>query len=158
MLGGHEDALAVEEPGVPAPRGREALTLELGGLSVGGGSRPNVVDEAEGRPGDSMECRCVVGARLAVSAREGVLSVETHRRAATGNTKSREVPGRWQALLPRQRPAIPSRARRFRGKPGVTCTRPGGCERAPNSFLRTKTRVNISPSRGRLPGMTLASA
>ena len=28
-------------------------------------------------------------------------------------------PGRWQALLPRRRPAIPSRARRFRGKPGV---------------------------------------
>ena len=27
--------------------------------------------------------------------------------------------GRWQALLPRRRPAIPSRARRFRGKPGV---------------------------------------
>ena len=28
-------------------------------------------------------------------------------------------PGRWQALLPRRRPAIPSRARRFCGKPGV---------------------------------------
>ena len=82
-----------EEPDVPAPRSREALTLVLGGLAVGGGSRPNVVDEAEGRPGDSMERRCVVGARLAVSAREGVLSVETHRRAATGNTKSREVAG-----------------------------------------------------------------
>src|SRR6185436_5672762 len=39
----------------------------------------------------------------------------------------------------------------------LTYTRSGGCERAPNSFLCTKTRVNISPSRGRLPGMTLAS-
>ena len=40
----------------------------------------------------------------------------------------------------------------------LTYTRSGGCERASNSFLRTKTRVDISPSRGRLPGMTLASA
>ena len=40
----------------------------------------------------------------------------------------------------------------------LTYTRSGGCERAPNSFLRTKTSVNISPSRGRLPGTTLASA
>ena len=40
----------------------------------------------------------------------------------------------------------------------LTYTRSGRCERAPNSFLRTKTRVNISPSRGRLPGTTLASA
>src|SRR6185503_11216717 len=28
-------------------------------------------------------------------------------------------PERWQALLPRRRPAIPSRARRMCGKPGV---------------------------------------
>src|SRR6185503_1080424 len=40
----------------------------------------------------------------------------------------------------------------------LTYTRSGGCERAPNSFLRTKTHVDISPSRGRLPGTTLASA
>ena len=40
----------------------------------------------------------------------------------------------------------------------LTYTRSGGCRRAPNSFLHTKTRVNISPSRGRLPGTTLASA
>ena len=40
----------------------------------------------------------------------------------------------------------------------LTYTRSGGCERAPNNFLRTKTRVDISPSRGRLPGTTLASA
>src|SRR6185437_11384465 len=39
----------------------------------------------------------------------------------------------------------------------LTYTRSGGCERAPNNFLSTKTRVNISPSRGRLPGTTLAS-
>ena len=51
MLGGHEDALAVEEePGVTAPRCREALALELGGLAVGGGSSPNVFDEAEDGP------------------------------------------------------------------------------------------------------------
>ena len=40
----------------------------------------------------------------------------------------------------------------------LTYTRSGGCRRAPNSFLHTKTCVNVSPSRGRLPGMTLASA
>ena len=40
----------------------------------------------------------------------------------------------------------------------LTYTRSGGYERAPNSFMRTKTRVNISPSRDRLPGTTLASA
>ena len=40
----------------------------------------------------------------------------------------------------------------------LTYTRSGGCEHAPNSFLRTKTHVNISLSRGRLPGTTLASA
>ena len=40
----------------------------------------------------------------------------------------------------------------------LTYTRSGGCRRAPNSFLHTKTRVNISPSRGRLPGTTHASA
>ena len=73
ILGRHEDALAAEdEPSVPAPRSREPLTLVLGGLAVGGGSRPNVVDEAEGRPGDGVKRRCVVGAGLAVTAREGV--------------------------------------------------------------------------------------
>jgi hypothetical protein len=40
----------------------------------------------------------------------------------------------------------------------LTYTRSVGCERAPNSFLRTKTCVNISPSHGWLPGTTLASA
>jgi hypothetical protein len=33
--------------------------------------------------------------------------------------RARRSPGRWQALLPRRRPAIPSRAQRFCGKPGV---------------------------------------
>ena len=40
----------------------------------------------------------------------------------------------------------------------LTNTQSGGCRRASNSFLRTKTRVNVSPSHGRLPGTTLASA
>ena len=35
-----------------------------------------------------------------------LLSVETHRRAATGNTKSREVARALEALLPRRQPAI----------------------------------------------------
>ena len=35
-----------------------------------------------------------------------VLSTETHRRAMTGNTKSREVARALEALLPRRRPAI----------------------------------------------------
>ena len=67
---------------------------------------------------------------------------------------------RRQALLPRRRPAIPSRARRMCESRAchLTYTRSGGCRRTPNSFLRTKTRVNVSPSRGRLPRTTLASA
>jgi len=92
MLGGHEDALAVEEPGVPAPRGREALTLELSGLSVGGGSRPNVVDEAEGRPGDGVERCCVVGAGLAVAARKGVgRGVEAPRTILHGEVEAEQL-------------------------------------------------------------------
>ena len=35
-----------------------------------------------------------------------LLSSETHRRATTGNTKSREVARALEALLPRRRPAI----------------------------------------------------
>ena len=35
-----------------------------------------------------------------------LLSTETHRRATTGNTKSREVARALEALLPRRRPAI----------------------------------------------------
>ena len=35
-----------------------------------------------------------------------LLSTETHRRAMTGNTKSREVARALEALLPRRRPAI----------------------------------------------------
>ena len=67
---------------------------------------------------------------------------------------------RWQALLPRRRPAIPSRARRMCESRAchLTYTRSGGCRRAPNSFLHKKTRVNVSPSCGQLPGTTLASA
>ena len=40
----------------------------------------------------------------------------------------------------------------------LSYTRSVGCGRTPNSFLHTKIRVNVSPSRGRLPGTTLASA
>ena len=89
-----------------------------------------------------------------------MLSVETHQRAATGNTKSREVARALEALLPRRRPAISVTRPEVLWKTGrhLTYTRSGGCRRAPNSFLHTKTRVNVSPSRGRLPGMTLASA
>ena len=39
-----------------------------------------------------------------------LLSVKTHRRVATGNTKSREVAGRWQALLPRTTARNPAHA------------------------------------------------
>ena len=55
----------------------------------------------------------------------------------------------------------------FRHVPGVsvesrachlTYTRSGRCERACNDCLHTQTRGNLSPSRGRLPGTTLASA
>jgi len=92
VLGGHEDALAVEESGVPAPRGREALTPELGGLAVGGVSRPNVVDEAEGRPGDGVEHGCVVGAGLAVTAREGVgREVEAPRTVLHGEVEAEQL-------------------------------------------------------------------
>ena len=92
---------------------------------------------------------------------QNVLSTETHRRAATGNTKSREVAGALAGTAPS------STARNSVTHPEVlwknrAChliyTRSGGCRRAPNSFLHTKTRVNVSPSRGRLPGTTLASA
>ena len=89
-----------------------------------------------------------------------LLSVETHRRAATGNTKSREVAGALAGTAPSST-ARNSGARRGlwrRRACHLTYTRSGGCRRAPNSFLHTKTRVNISPSRGRLPGTTLASA
>ena len=40
----------------------------------------------------------------------------------------------------------------------LTYTRSGRCERACNDCLHTQTRGNISPSRDRLPGTTLASA
>src|SRR4029078_2714381 len=88
-----------------------------------------------------------------------VLSVKTHRRAVTGNTKSREFARALEALLPRRRPAISVTRPEVLWKTcHLTYTRSGGCRRAPNSVLHTKTCVNVSPSRGRLPGTTLASA
>ena len=39
-------------------------------------------------------------------AKRQVLSTETHRRATTGNTKSREVARALEALLPRRRSTI----------------------------------------------------
>ena len=50
---------------------------------------------------------------------EEVLSVETHRRVATGNTKSREVAGALAGTAPSSTARNPSRAWRFCGKPGV---------------------------------------
>ena len=81
-----------EEPGVPAPRSREALALVLCGLAVSGGSRPNVVDEAEGRPGDGVERRCVVSTGLAVTAREGIgRGVEVPRAILRGEVKAEQL-------------------------------------------------------------------
>ena len=62
-----------------------------------------------------------------------LLSVETHRRVATGNTKSREVAGALAGTAPS------STAHKFRHAPGgfvenrachLTYTRSEGCERA----------------------------
>ena len=51
MLGGHEDALAMEkELSVRVPGRVEAPLQELGGLLVGGRGRTDVVEEVEGRP------------------------------------------------------------------------------------------------------------
>jgi len=81
-----------EEPGVPAPRSREALALVLCGLAVGGGSRPNVVDEAERRPGDGVERRCIVSIGLAVAAREGVgRGVEAPRTILHGEVEAEQL-------------------------------------------------------------------
>ena len=81
-----------EDPSVPAPRSREPLTLVLGGLAVGGGSRPNVIDEAEGRPGDGVERCCVVGAGLAVAARKGVgRGVEAPRTILHGEVEAEQL-------------------------------------------------------------------
>src|SRR6185312_4759809 len=50
---------------------------------------------------------------------QNVLSTETHRRATTGNTKSREVARALEALLPRRRPAISVTRPEEVSKPGV---------------------------------------
>ena len=97
ILGRHEDALAVEEDlGVLAPRSREALAPVMCGLAVDGGSHPNVIDEAEGRPGDGVEHRCVVGPGLAVAARESVgCGVEVPWRYSTAKTKPNSLLSHW---------------------------------------------------------------
>ena len=48
-----------------------------------------------------------------------MLSTETHRRATTGNTKSREVARALEALLPHRRPAISVTRPEDVWKPGV---------------------------------------
>ena len=89
-----------------------------------------------------------------------MLSVETHRRAATGNTKSREIAGRWQALLPRRRPAIPAHAAACEDAGRATWPIPDqeGANVLAMICLHTQTHGNVIPSRGRLAGTTLASA
>ena len=69
-------------------------------------------------------------------------------------------PGRWQALLPRRRPAIPAHAAACEDAGHATwpIPDPEGANVLAMICLHTQTRGNISPSRGRLPGTTLASA
>jgi len=68
--------------------------------------------------------------------------------------------GRWQALLPRRRPAIPAHAVACKDAGCATWPIPGqeGANVLATDCLHTQTRGNVSPSCGRLPGMTLASA
>jgi len=76
VLGRHKDALAVEETGVHAPGCVEAPLLVLvqatGGLLVGRCSRPDVIEDAKGRPRDGVELGDGVGAGFTVAVREGV--------------------------------------------------------------------------------------
>ena len=53
------------------------------------------------------------------SSNRNLLSSETHRRATTGNTKSREVARALEALLPRRRPAISVTRPEEVSKPGM---------------------------------------
>src|SRR6185503_5148064 len=63
---------------------------------------------------------------------QNVLSVKTHRRAATGNTKSREVAGALAGTAPSStaRNSSTRRGLRRRRACHLTYTRSGRCERA----------------------------
>ena len=89
-----------------------------------------------------------------------VLSVETHRWVATGNTRSRKAAGALAGTGPSVNDPDPGTRLRFPRCRAyhLIYTRSGRRERVSTICLHAQTRVNISPSRGRLPGMTLASA
>ena len=67
---------------------------------------------------------------------ENLLSVETHRRAATGNTKSREVAGALAGTAPSSTARNYSTRRGLRSRRAchLTYTRSGRCERACNDL------------------------
>jgi hypothetical protein len=74
--------------------------------------------------------------------------------------RARRLRGRWQALLPRRRAAIPAQAAAYEDAGRATWLIPDqeGANVLATICLHTQTRGNISPSRGRLRGTTLASA
>jgi hypothetical protein len=91
--------------------------------------------------------------RLGFKSRSHVLSVETHRRAATGNTRSREAPGTAGGLRSLgQRPRI----RHTTWRLGLLDVPPDlvpnqkGVDVVSVSFLHAQTRLNVNPSRDRL--------
>jgi hypothetical protein len=84
-----------------------------------------------------------------------LLSVETHRRAATGNKRSREAPR--TAGGPRslgQRPKIWHMTKRLGllGVPPDLVPDQEGVDVVSVSFLHAQTHLNVSPSRDRLIG------
>jgi len=85
-----------------------------------------------------------------------LLSVKTHRRVVTGNTR---LPGRWLAPVPRSTAQILAHAVASGDAGRATWSIPDqeGANVSLTICLQTQTRVNISPSRGRLLGTTLAS-
>ena len=61
-------------------------------LLVGGYGRTDVVEEVEGRPGDGVEPYSVIGAGLAVAAREGVgRGVEAPRAVLHGEVEAEQL-------------------------------------------------------------------
>ena len=83
--------------------GRGGATME-----EGGGRRDSTAAAMEGLTGqeeeeeerERMEARREATGRAARGSGAALLSVETHRRAATGNTKSREVAGALAVTAP----------------------------------------------------------